>query len=114
MSVWCAAGARAKHFIYLPWPLGGARSWAVAATTLLIIWFARILEASDLSELHQLLGSAHVDLLGAGDPVSVSAKKCCTCFMLTPRSSSFSFVFIEACSSFKNLEKKVSFLVSVG
>ena len=41
-----------------------ARSWAPAATTLLIIWFARILEASDLSELHQLLGSAHVDLLG--------------------------------------------------
>ena len=65
MSVWCAAGARAKHFIYLPWPRGGAaHSWAVAATTLLIIWFARILEASDLSELHQLLGSAHVDLLG--------------------------------------------------
>ena len=82
------AGAGAKHFIYLPWPLGGARSWAVAATTLLIIWFARILEASDLSELHQLLGSAHVDLLGAGDPVSVSAKKCCKCFMLTPRYSS--------------------------
>ena len=74
----------------------GQCSWAVAATTLLIIWFARILEASDLSELHQLLGSAHVDLLGAGDPVSVSAKKCCKCFMLTPRSSSFSFVFIEA------------------
>ena len=59
------AGARAKHFIYLPWPRGGAaHSWAPAATTLLIIWFARILEASDLSELHQLLGSAHVDLLG--------------------------------------------------
>ena len=38
--------------------------WALAATTLLIIWFPRILEASDLSERHQLLGSAHVDLLG--------------------------------------------------
>ena len=59
------AGAGAKHFIYLPWPRGGAaHSWAVAATTLLIIWFARILEASDLSERRQLLGSAHVDLLG--------------------------------------------------